>query len=75
MGMNRFLVNRSELTEDQHASARGNGTDDVSESGLIRKHQDRQQLRQTLLIGASSLPTSAADKSYFAGLRSRIEHP
>jgi antitoxin ParD1/3/4 len=36
---------------------------------LIRRDQDRQQLRRLLLDGADSGPGPVADDSYFAGLR------
>jgi antitoxin ParD1/3/4 len=39
---------------------------------LIRKDQDRLQLRGLLLAGAESAPSSPADASYFEGLRSRV---
>ena len=40
---------------------------------LIRRDQDRQQLRAVLLNGASSEPGPLADAHYFAGLRRRID--
>jgi antitoxin ParD1/3/4 len=39
---------------------------------LIRRDQDRQYLRELLLVGASSAPGATADKSYFDGLRASI---
>jgi antitoxin ParD1/3/4 len=39
---------------------------------LIRRDQDRQQLRTLLLDGVSSDPGPLADADYFAGLRRRL---
>jgi antitoxin ParD1/3/4 len=40
---------------------------------LIRRDQDRQQLRAVLLNGASSEPGPLADADYFADLRRRLD--
>lgn len=42
---------------------------------LIRKDQDRLQLRGLLLAGANSPAGSAADSSYFERLRERLREP
>jgi antitoxin ParD1/3/4 len=39
---------------------------------LIRRDQDRLQLRNLLLAGASSAPTAPVDETYFEGLRKRV---
>jgi antitoxin ParD1/3/4 len=39
---------------------------------LIRREQDRQQLRAVLLDGASSPTGPIADQGYFAALRARL---
>jgi antitoxin ParD1/3/4 len=39
---------------------------------LIRREQDRQQLRSLLIDRASSTPGPIADDAYFASLRERI---
>ncbi len=39
---------------------------------LIRREQDRQQLRNLLLDGATSTPGPPADATYFASLRERV---
>jgi antitoxin ParD1/3/4 len=39
---------------------------------LIRKDQDRLQLRNLLLAGVASAPAAPADASYFEGLRDRV---
>jgi antitoxin ParD1/3/4 len=42
---------------------------------LIRRDQDRQQLRALLLDGATSEPGPLADADYFAGLRRKLDAP
>ena len=42
---------------------------------LIRRDQEREQLRNLLLTGAQSAPSGLADDVYFAGLRSGINKP
>jgi antitoxin ParD1/3/4 len=39
---------------------------------LIRKDQDRLQLRGLLLAGAASTPAAKATPAYFEGLRKRV---
>jgi antitoxin ParD1/3/4 len=39
---------------------------------LIRRDQDRLQLRNLLLAGASSAPTAPVNENYFEGLRERV---
>jgi antitoxin ParD1/3/4 len=39
---------------------------------LIRKDQDRLQLRGLLLAGAASSPAAPVDAAYFEGLRDRV---
>ena len=39
---------------------------------LVRRDQDRQQLRTALLEGASSPIAGPADATWFAGLRNRV---
>lgn len=39
---------------------------------LIRKDQQRLQLRGLLLQGGRSAPAAEADKAYFDGLRERV---
>ncbi|MEE9415224.1 MAG: type II toxin-antitoxin system ParD family antitoxin [Acidimicrobiales bacterium] len=40
---------------------------------LIRKDQDRRELRNTLLEGACSPITTNIDETYFASLRNQVE--
>ena len=57
---------------DQQVGVRGFGTSSEYVRELIRKDQDRQQLRGVLMAGAQSVPMGPADSTYFAKLRSRI---
>jgi antitoxin ParD1/3/4 len=56
---------------DEQVAGRGFGTSSEYVRELIRKDQDRQQLRGLLLRGAASEPTAAADESYFESLRAQ----
>jgi antitoxin ParD1/3/4 len=51
---------------------RGYGTSSEYIRELIRKDQDRLQLRELLLEGAASPKGAPADKAYFSGLRERV---
>ena len=57
---------------DTQVGARGYGTSSEYVRELIRKDQDRQQLRGLLLAGARSAPATPADSAYFDALRQRI---
>jgi len=54
---------------DDQVAQRGYGTSSEYVGELIRKDQDRQQLRGLLLAGAASPQTKPADREYFDGLR------
>ncbi len=54
---------------DTQVSNGGYGTASEYVRELIRKDQDRQQLRALLLAGAASAP---ADAAYFEALRDRV---
>jgi antitoxin ParD1/3/4 len=56
---------------DEQVVGRGYGTSSEYVRELIRKDQDRQQLRRLLLDGAESVPGAPADADYFEGLRAR----
>lgn len=60
---------------DEQVSARGYGTSSEYVRELIRRDQDRLQLRGLLLAGASSAPAGAADEAYFQDLRDRVLNP
>ena len=57
---------------DTQVGARGYGTSSEYVRELIRKDQDRQQLRSLLLAGAQSPPTEPVNAAYFDSLRKRI---
>jgi toxin ParE1/3/4 len=54
------------------SNGRGYGTSSEYIRELIRKDQDRQNLRQLLLDGAQSEPTEPVDATYFERLRDRV---
>ena len=57
---------------ESQVSARGYGTSSEYVRELIRKDQDRRQLRALLLEGAASQPSAPVDADYFEGLRDRV---
>jgi antitoxin ParD1/3/4 len=70
--MNISLPDSLKTFVDEQVSQRGYGTSSEYVRELIRKDQDRQQLRNMLLAGATSAPAAPADASYFEGLRTRV---
>jgi antitoxin ParD1/3/4 len=58
------------FVDDQVASG-AYGTSSEYVRDLIRKDQDRRQLRALLLEGAASPQAAPLDESYFSGLRQR----
>jgi antitoxin ParD1/3/4 len=58
---------------DQQVSCAGYGTSSEYVRELIRRDQDRLQLRRLLLDGAQSQPTGVGDADYFDSLRSGIK--
>lgn len=56
---------------DEQVSQRGYATSSEYVRELIRKDQERQQLRGLLLAGSASTPTIPVDPDYFASLRAR----
>ena len=70
--MNISLPDTLKSFVDDQVSARGYGTSSEYVRDLIRKDQDKLQLRGLLLAGASSAPTAPADATYFQGLRDRV---
>jgi antitoxin ParD1/3/4 len=58
---------------DDQVSQRGYATSSEYLRELIRKDQDRLQLRGLLVAGAKSAPTKPADKAYFDGLRRKAK--
>ena len=57
---------------DEQVARRGYGTSSEYVRDLLRKEQERQQLRALLLEGAVSEPGVAADGDYFDRLRDRV---
>jgi antitoxin ParD1/3/4 len=73
--MNISLPDSLKRFVDDQVSQRGYGTSSEYVRELIRKDQDRLQLRGLLLTGAVSPPATPADATYFAELRARVaEH-
>ena len=70
--MNISLPDTLKSFVDEQVSQRGYGTSGEYVRELIRKDQDRLQLRGLLLAGAASNPTAPVDASYFDGLRDRV---
>jgi antitoxin ParD1/3/4 len=70
--MNISLPDTLKTFVDEQVSQRGYSTSSEYVRELIRKDQDRLQLRGLLLEGAASAPTAPADAGYFEGLRTRV---
>jgi antitoxin ParD1/3/4 len=58
---------------DEQVSQRGYGTSSEYVRELIRRDQERQQLRNLMLAGVGSAPAAAVDAGYFDGLRERAK--
>jgi antitoxin ParD1/3/4 len=69
--MNISLPDSLKAFVDEQVSQRGYGTSSEYVRELIRRDQDRLQLRNLMLAGASSAPTAPVDEAYFEGLRER----
>jgi len=70
--MNISLPDSLKTFVDDQVSQRGYGTSSEYVRELIRKDQDRLQLRGLLLAGAASAPAPPADAAYFANLRAHV---
>ncbi|MBP6900650.1 MAG: type II toxin-antitoxin system ParD family antitoxin [Burkholderiaceae bacterium] len=70
--MNISLPESLKSFVDEQVHSRGFGTSSEYVRELIRKDQERLQLRAMLLAGASSQPAAPADGAYFDTLRQRI---
>ncbi len=70
--MNISLPDTLKSFVDEQVSQRGYGTSSEYVRELIRKDQDRLQLRELLLAGAASAPAAPVDGAYFEGLRKRV---
>ena len=58
---------------DEQVSQRGFGTSSEYVRELVRKDQDRTQLRELLLAGAKSPQTKPVNAAYFDNLRRKIK--
>jgi antitoxin ParD1/3/4 len=70
--MNISLPNSLKSFVDEQVCERGYSTSSEYVRELIRKDQDRQNLRGLLLAGAATAPAAPADAEYFEGLRERV---
>jgi antitoxin ParD1/3/4 len=70
--MNISLPDSLKAFVDEQVRQRGYGTSSEYVRELIRRDQDRLQLRSLLLAGASSAPTAPVNEAYFEGLRERV---
>ena len=58
---------------DEQVGQRGFGTSSEYVRELVRKDQDRSRLRELLLAGARSKPTTPAEAGYFEELRRKVK--
>jgi len=70
--MNISLPDTLKSFVDDQVKSGGYGTSSEYVRELIRKDQDRLQLRNLLLAGASTAPAAPADPAYFDSLRDRV---
>lgn len=70
--MNISLPDSMKSFVDEQVAGRGFGTSSEYVRELIRKDQDRLQLRGLLLAGGASAAGAPADTAYFAALRERV---
>ncbi|HVW50894.1 MAG TPA: type II toxin-antitoxin system ParD family antitoxin [Trinickia sp.] len=72
--MNISLPDSLKSFIDDQVIERGYGTSSEYVRELVRRDQQRQQLRALLLAGAASAPTAPADADYFDSLRGRVRN-
>ena len=70
--MNISLPDALKSFVDEQVSERGYGTSSEYVRELIRKDQDRLQLRGLLLAGVASAPAAPAGGDYFERLRNQV---
>ncbi|TAM52528.1 MAG: type II toxin-antitoxin system ParD family antitoxin [Paraburkholderia sp.] len=72
--MNISLPDALKSFIDDQVTERGYGTCSEYVRELVRRDQQRQQLRALLLAGAASAPTAPIDANYFDSLRARVRN-
>jgi antitoxin ParD1/3/4 len=70
--MNVSLPESLKSFVDEQVTQRGYGTSSEYVRELIRRDQDRLQLRRLLLAGASSSPCAPVNEATFDRLRQRV---
>ncbi len=70
--MNISLPDHLKSFIDEQVAGRGYGTSSEYIRELIRRDQDRLELRRLLLDGASSAQSKPVDADYFTSLRDRV---
>jgi antitoxin ParD1/3/4 len=71
--MNVSLPDEMRAFVDEQVNTGGYGSTSEYVRALIRRDQERQQLRRLLLDGAQSPPGALADDAYFTTLRRRAD--
>ena len=71
--MNISLPETLKAFVDDQVTERGYSTSSEYVRELIRRDQDRQQLKGLLLQGAKSKKGAVADAAYFNGLRQKLK--
>jgi antitoxin ParD1/3/4 len=70
--MNISLPDSLKAFVDEQVSQGGYGTSSEYVRELIRRDQNRMQVRSLLLAGVSSPPTASVSEGYFEGLRAQV---
>lgn len=70
--MNISLPDSLKAFVEGQVAERGYSTSSEYVRELIRKEQDRAELRTLLLEGATSSPTTTVDRAYFRSLRDEV---
>jgi antitoxin ParD1/3/4 len=70
--MNISLPDALKSFVDEQVNLGSYGTSSEYVRELIRRDQDRLQMRNLLIAGATSAPTKPTDAAYFNGLRDRV---
>jgi len=70
--MNISLPDTLKTFVDEQVARRGYSTSSEYVRELIRRDQDRLQLRELVLAGAESAPAGPAADAYFDGLRDSV---